>query len=121
VVEIAVIAATTPPTFTVTPDALVGKFVPVTVRELPGAPLAGEMLVMVGAAAPGGTGGSAVAVGEWSHELVAGGMFQNLLANSRRGEHIRYSGPMLCVPPSSSPGSPGPSVRHSESPWQFQW
>lgn len=46
-----------------------------------------------------GTGGGGVGVsGEWSHELVAGGIFQNFVANVSKGEHIACSGPSLIVP-----------------------
>ena len=54
------------------------KFVPVTVTVVPGEPLAGVKFMMV-ASPP---------VGEWSHELTAGGIFQLIDANVRSGEHI---------------------------------
>src|SRR6266853_649877 len=92
VLETLVIAATTPPTFAVIADTLVGKSLPVIVTDVPGAPVFGKKPVIDGAAPPGGP----VMVDRSSHHCWAGGMFQNLLP-----KNSRLSQP-LC------PAAPGP-------------
>jgi len=79
VVALATVAGR-PPMVTVSPAPPTGKLAPVMVMGVPGAPLSGVKPAMVGGPAGG--------VGEWSHESVAGGMFQNLEENSRRAEQL---------------------------------
>ena len=81
------------PNETVMSAICVGKPVPARVTVVPWTPDVGVKVPIVGT-----VGGGVGVFGEWSHELVAGGIFQNFAANVRRGEHAAYSGPSLIVP-----------------------